>query len=457
MSINQKGNQQLLLVLLAGVFLAALDIAVLGPAIPAIEKSIALSGHDISWIFSIYLLFYLIGLPLLSKLSDIQGRRLAYLISVSVFALGAVVVSIANSLPVLLAGRAIQGFGASGIFPVAAATIGDIFPPERRGRALGFLGGVYGIAFIAGPLLAGTLLRFFNWPMIFILQIPIAAWLVVGAFFMLPGKSAGEKPVMNLTGVLLLAIVLAAYAFGLNNIDPEQALECLQKPLVWPFLLLVCIFLPVLIRYERTHKNPYLTPGLFRSKQLRLTGFIAFGLGLFQSVIVFIPKLAVGLFGVSPSRASFMLLPLVLATAIVPPLSGRLLEVVGSRVIVFSGLVLALASLLLFSQLSGDTTLFYIAGAAFGSGLAIRASLKFILLNETGFKDRSAALGMLIILITVGQITGAALIGSVIASNSGLQGFGEAFSFFALLTAVFAGLSVFLKSKKHEFENEKVK
>lgn len=89
----------------------------------------------------------------------------------------------------LLIGRAIQGFGASGIFPVANALVGDLFPVEKRGRILGLIGAVFGLAFMIGPFLAGTLLLYFQWHVLFIINLPISFILIYYSFKVLPSKS----------------------------------------------------------------------------------------------------------------------------------------------------------------------------------------------------------------------------------------------------------------------------
>ena len=95
------------------------------------------------------------------------------------------IVAAAPSFEVLLAGRALQAFGAGGIFPVASAVIADTFPAERRGRALGMIGAVFGIAFLLGPLLGGLLLRW-GWQWLFLINVPIVAILIVAAQRVLP-------------------------------------------------------------------------------------------------------------------------------------------------------------------------------------------------------------------------------------------------------------------------------
>ncbi len=437
--------------LFVGVLMGALDISLVGPAIPAIEKTMHIDGKDISWIFSTYILFYLFGVPVMSKLSDVHGRRVIYILSVAIFGLGSVVVSLSGDIQMLLTGRAIQGLGSSGVFPVAAATIGDVFPPEKRGRALGILGAVFGIAFIFGPILAGTMLHFFTWNAIFLFNLPVAVVLIFFAAKLLPGKPKFDKPKINWVSIVMLVAFLSCYAFGINSIEVENLINSITTFRVLPFLLVAAILLPILVAYEKKQENSFISPGFFKSKQLRLVSVISFGLGLFQSSIVFIPKLSVELFGVEPSKASFMLLPLVLATAVIPPVSGYLLDRIGSRIIVFTGLTFAVGSLVLFSLLSTNIPLFYAAEAALGIGLAIRASLKYIILNEIGPAERATSLGMLIIIISVGQITGAALIGAIISGSENLpDGFGFSFLLLTAITSVLVILSLFLKTRNKE-------
>ena len=141
--MNSAKKNQILALLFVGVLMGALDISIVGPAIPAIEKTIAADKQLISWIFSIYVLSNLVGISLMARLSDLFGRRKIYMLALSIFAAGSLIVALSHNFSILLAGRAVQGFGASGIFPVASAVVGDIFPPEKRGRVLGLIGAVF--------------------------------------------------------------------------------------------------------------------------------------------------------------------------------------------------------------------------------------------------------------------------------------------------------------------------
>lgn len=455
--MSSKSNKQILVLLFLGVLMAALDISIVGPAIPSIEKTISLSQRDLSWIFSIYVLFNLVGISLMAKLSDFFGRRLIYIFSAAIFGVGSLVVAFSHDITFLLLGRGIQGFGSSGIFPVAIAVIGDLFPVEKRGRALGLLGAVFGIAFMLGPFIAGFILMYFRWNNLFLINIPVVILLIIWGYFILPSKRMEQNIKFDLTGVILMGIILAAYSVGVNNIRPDHFVESMTTFPVLPLLLGAVILTPLLVMLEKTTEVPVLDVRLFKSRQVLLVGFIAVGLGLFQSSVVFLPKLAVSLFGVEPSRASFMLLPVVIASAIGSPIGGRLVDKIGSRIIIFTGLLIATLALFLLSIVLKDVVYFYCAEGLLGIGLAIRASLSYIMLNEVSEKERASTQAVLLIFISLGQLTGAALVGAL-TSEAGKKaaGFGYAFMIMGILSFILVISSFFLKSRKKEVESHRL-
>ena len=186
--MNDKTRNKRLLVLFLGVLMGALDSAIVAPALPSIQNFFGIGDRALTWTFTIYVLFNLIGTPLMAKLSDTFGRRSIYILDVILFAIGSLIVSLSpsNLFAVLLAGRALQGFGAGGIFPVASAVIGDTFPPEKRGGALGLIGAVFGLAFLVGPILGGIILTITSWQWLFLINLPIALIVIVMGWQLLP-------------------------------------------------------------------------------------------------------------------------------------------------------------------------------------------------------------------------------------------------------------------------------
>ncbi len=449
-----KNHTGILLLLFFGVLMGALDISIVGPAIPSIGEALNVPEKQLTWIFSIYILFSLIGISFMAKLSDLFGRRWIYIIALIIFGIGSLVVSLSDNITWLLAGRSIQGFGAAGIFPIASAVIGDIFPVEKRGRALGLIGAVFGIAFIIGPFIAGFMLMYFSWNVLFLINIPIVIVLIIASAFLLPTKPVAEATKIDWTGMVMIAIILGAFAVAINLIDADN-LERMGKWPILPLILVVLILTPLMIMLEYSNKAPVFNVRLFNSPQIRLVGFIAFGIGLFQSAIVFLPSFSVLTFGVDPSSASFMLLPVVFIAAVGSPVSGRLVDRVGSRAVIVFGLLVATVAFYLLSLMGEDLSLFYISGGLLGLGLSMRAALNYIMLNEVGAEERASTQGILIIFISVGHLSGAAIIGVITASSWGAaMGFSYAFLGMAGLSLILFISSFFLKSRKAELKIE---
>ena len=444
--------KKVLVLLFVGVLMGALDLAIVGPALPAMKADFDMNDRQLSWLFNVYVLCQLISAPLLAKMSDRYGRRSVYVFSLTAFALGSLLLVVSPAAWSLMIGRAIQGFGAGGIFPVAAAIIGDTFPKEKQGGALGLMGAVFGLAFLVGPVLGGILLQF-SWHWLFVINLPIAAVLVVVALRLLPSHRAEVHQPFDLAGAMTLSAALAALAFAVTNFDSERVVNSLQAVDVWPFVLALLILLPVFWRIELSAADPIVKPAFFDSAQIRLTVLIAAGVGTVESGSVFFPSLAVAALGVSESMAAWLMIPSVLAMTIASPLIGRMVYSVGAGRIVSAGLLLVFVGVLIYGYIDLDTTWFIVGGIIGGFGLAglLGAPLRYILLSEAQPDDRAAAQGLLTVFLAVGQMLGAAIVGGVAASRGGgTAGYQSAFIVLAGLTALMAALSLALKSHAGE-------
>jgi EmrB/QacA subfamily drug resistance transporter len=429
-----------LAILFAGVLMAALDIAIVGPALSAIGADFGAGNRALQWVFSIYVLFYLVGTPLLAKLSDRRGRRALFAGSLALFAAGSLWVAVAPTFGALLVGRAIQGFGAGGIFPVASAVIADTVPLAQRGRMLGLIGAVFGVAFLVGPLLGGVLLEW-SWRWLFVINVPIGAVLIALGLRHLPQTKAPRPAAFDFLGAALLSLALGALDFGLSQLDTGRLPGSLIAWPIWPCLVAVVVALPLFWRAEKRAADPVLHPDMFGSRQLKLAGAIALAAGLVEASMVFLPKLAVAALAVDAAASSVMMFALVLTLTVGAPLAGAALDRVGARIVVQLGLSLTIAGLALFAWLPLDTVTFYASGALVGFGLSglLGAPLRYITLEAAGGDRRAAGQGLLTVFLSVGQLVGAALIGGVVASNaSELAGYRHA------LLAVAAGCVVAL-------------
>ena len=455
--MEDRKRNQILLVLFIGVLMGALDIAIVGPALPAIQKSFGVGDRALAWMFSIYVLFNLIGTPLMAKMSDLFGRRLVYVLDVSLFAAGSLLVALSPSFGVVLVGRAIQGFGAGGIFPVASAVIGDTFPPERRGRALGLIGAVFGLAFIIGPILGGVLLLA-GWQWLFIINLPIAAVVVWMSLRLLPSKRLQAGVSFDWAGMLVLATLLAALAYGINQIDTGHFFTSLVSLQVLQFLLAFALLLVLFIFVERKQESPILRLDLFKTRQLALAYALSTGAGFGEAGLVFMPALALaalGYLGVTKSSASFLLMPVVVAMGIGSPMIGRLLDEMGSRLVILTGTAIQAVGKFLLGNFAANMAMFIISGLLIGLGLValLGAPLRYIMLNEVSAADRSSAQGVLTLFTSVGQLMGASVVGAVAASGGGgAAGFSSAYLVTGGIAVVLALIAFNLKSRAAERE-----
>ena len=437
-------SASVLAVLFAGVLAAALDIAIVGPALPALREDFGVGDRALSWVFSIYILFNLVGAPLIAKWSDRYGRRPLYVASVATFAVGSVIVASAPAFAVLLAGRAVQAFGAGGIFPVASAVVADTLPIERRGRALGVIGAVFGVAFLIGPLLGGLLLRF-GWPWLFLINVPVALVVIAASYAVLPRGARRASGRFDAAGAAVLALALVAGALGLNRLDAHRLPEAFTAPDVWPFLVLALAAAPLFVAIERRASDPVMPLELFGGVRSRVVAAIALVAGLVEAGMVFLPALAVDAFGVDAATASFMMIPLVLALIAGAPTAGQLLDRIGPRPVIQAGMIATAAGLALFGVGELHLAKFYTAAGFVGLGLSalLGAPLRYVMLREAGEARRGAGQGLLTLCLGTGQLLGAATIGGL-AESAGPAGGGYATALWPLSAVLVAALPLTL-------------
>lgn len=457
--MDDKTRNKLLLVLFLGVLMGALDIAIVAPALPSIQNFFQVGDRILAWTFTIYVLFNLISTPLMAKLSDTYGRRSIYTLDVTLFALGSIVVALspANMFGILLFGRALQGFGAGGIFPVASAVIGDTFPPEKRGGALGLIGAVFGLAFLIGPILGGVILTITSWEWLFIINLPIAVVVLVMGWQLLPSTHRATSLPFDWAGMLVLGFMLAALSFGLNQIDTQNFFSSVTSLNVWPFLLTGAVLLFIFPGVEKKAADPILNLNLFKSRQTVLTSLLSAGAGLGESGMVFIPALAVAALPgiINTHNASYLLMPVVLAMAVGSPLVGRMLDKVGSKVMVFGGTLLLSVGMMMLSNGTLVSSLWgFIASAAvIGLGLSslLGAPMRYIMLNEASAADRTSAQGLISLSTSVGQLVSSALVGAVAASlGGGVKGYGSAYLVIGVVAGIMVILTLGLKNRQQE-------
>src|SRR5256885_10407528 len=184
-TIDSRVRTEIVIGVLLGLFLAALDQTVVGTALPRIVTD--LHGNDIyTWAFTAYILTATISGPIYGKLSDLFGRRPILLFAVSVFLIGSLLSGLSQEMWQFVAFRGIQGLGAGALFPVALAVIGDMFDASERGKYQGLVGAIFGLSSVIGPAIGGIITDTVGWHWVFFVNLPLGAIVFTGIWRALP-------------------------------------------------------------------------------------------------------------------------------------------------------------------------------------------------------------------------------------------------------------------------------
>jgi MFS family permease len=446
--LKDRLNRNILITLFLGVLMGALDIAIVGPALNPIKETFQVDSRSMTWIFTIYVLMNLVGTPIFAKLSDMRGRKMIYITAVILFAAGSLLVAFSPVFIMVIIGRSVQGLGAGGIFPVASAVIGDTFPPEKRGRALGLIGAVFGIAFLIGPFIGGLLLLA-DWHWIFLINLPIAIILILLAARNLPTSRKSDNCQFDILGALSVSLMLAGFVYGINSIDTANLLKSMTNINVFLFLGAAILLLVLSILIERRACNPIVSPALFGRRQLNITHLLSFGAGFAEASLIFIPQLAIASFHVSHSLSSFMLIPAVVAMSIGSPFLGRMIDKIGAKPVIVLGTAVMASGMLLVGFFPADIVAFYVGTFLVGAGLSglLGAPIRYILIGEVDLEHRSSAQGVMTVFASAGQLICAAVVGSIISSfGSSTAAFGKAYFFIGIFTLILFLVSFLLKN-----------
>ncbi|MEE0025920.1 MFS transporter [Methanobrevibacter sp.] len=451
-TLDKKTRNLILILFLIGVFMGSLDTGIIGPVLPSIEQSFNLTSRESSWIFTLFVITFMIGSPIMAKFSDFYGRKKIFILDVILFGVGSSLIAFSASIELIFIGRIIQGFGCGGIFPVGGAFIGDEFPLEERGKALGILGSVFGISAIGGPLVGAALIPF-GWNWCFTINIPISILLIIFALYILPNIENNRKLKIDYSGIVILSLLSISLAYGLNQIDSSNFINSILSLNVAPFLIIFIILIPIFLIVEKRAEESIVAIHMLKNKEISIACIETLSYGIIYSSAIFIPSLVILSMSLNDQYASLMLIPILGANAFAAPILGKILDSVGSRKIMTIGTLILTLGLISIAIYPNNFILFIIAGCLVGVGLVtiIGAPLRYIVLSEAKPTERGAGQAIVNMLSSAGQLIGGALIGGIIASFSGILGYK-----ISLLLAAAVAFTAFLFTLKLKNRDEQI-
>lgn len=397
-----------------GVFMFTLDASIVNVAMPTLVQAFGTTFSTVQWVVLAYLLIATALVMAAARLGDLYGRKRAYLFGLAVFTFGSLLCGLSPSVGWLIACRALQGLGAVFVSALGAAILGEMFPPQERGRAMGMIGSAVLLGVAIGPSVGGLIITFAGWRWMFLVNIPVglAAIAVVYRFVpALPGRPASSA--FDWGGTLIAGVMLSSFALGLTWGQRDG----FGTPLVLGLLATFGVSLLAFIASESRAAAPILDLSLFRNRPFAsgllmanlaflVLGGTGFLLPFFLEGVAHYPTAKVGLLlAISP-----------VIGGVVAPFGGALADRLGPRWVAIAGLTLVALGCLSFVTVDERITVlgYALRVAPLGVGMGLfNAANNTIVLNAVAREQLSIASALLSLMRTLGQTTGVPLIATV--------------------------------------------
>ena len=335
-----------------GSGIAALDATVVNIALPAIGRTFHASVASMQWVIDGYTL-PLAGLLLLGgTLGDVHGRRKMFMIGTVWFALASLACGLAPNTGFLIAARALQGVGAALLTPGSLAILQASFAPDDRSRAIGAWSGLGGVATAIGPFLGGYLIGAVSWRLVFFINLPLAAAVVVMAARHVPeSRAPGPPPPLDAAGAATISLALTGLTYGLIAASSDGW----TSPIVLVSVLAGAALLAAFCVIELRSTHPMLPLTIFKTRQFSAANAVTFvDYAALSGALFLVPVVLQEVCGYSPLEAGMALLPLTAIMLLLSARSAALAARIGPRLQMTVGPLVIAAGMALFARVHGN-------------------------------------------------------------------------------------------------------
>ncbi len=406
--------------LLLGMFVAILSSTVVSTSLPRIISDLGGSQSAYTWVVTSTLLALTVSTPVWGKLADVFDRKLLVQLGLVIFVAGSLLAGLAQSTAWLIACRVIQGLGVGGLTALVQVILSDLVSPRARGRYSGYLGAVFGLGTVAGPLLGGIVTDGIGWRWCFYVTVPfaVAAFVTLQRTLKLPRRRREVQ--MDYPGIVLIAS-------GVSSLLIWVSLAGAQYPwLSWQTAVLVSLGLALVagaILQERRARQPLVPLRLFRDRTIVLAviASVAVGIALFGTTVFLSQYMQIAR-GKSPTESGLLTIPMVLGLITSSTLVGRLVSRTGryKRWMLTGGLLLT-AGLGLMGTMDETTSLVDLAvfmllvGA--GVGMMMQ-NLVLVVQNAVPQEDIGAGSSLIAFFRSLGGALGVSVLGALLATKA---------------------------------------
>jgi EmrB/QacA subfamily drug resistance transporter len=349
----KKGVGLAMLALILGVFMAILDTSIVNVALPKMMSVFGVNQNQIEWVITAYSLVSGALVPATGFLGDRFGYKRMYLVSLVIFTIGSGLCGAAWNNESMIVFRIIQAVGGGAMMPISMAMIFRMFPPERRGMAMGLFGIAIMFAPATGPTLSGYIVEYWDWRLIFTINVPIGILDFFIASAALTELKTEVKARFDFWGFLFSSSGLACLLYGVGKVTEKGWTD--HEVLLFVGIAIVSLVLFVII--ELTIKDPLLDLSLLKNFTFTLSLLISSLVTVIMMGMLFLlPIFLQNVSGLSALQTGLILLPQAILSGIMMPIAGALSDKVGARPLAVIGLVITAYSLWLTSHLTMETS-----------------------------------------------------------------------------------------------------
>jgi EmrB/QacA subfamily drug resistance transporter len=427
---QERNPWLVLIVICTAVFMLLLDTTIVNNAQVKIRVGLDANLTQIQWVLDSYILAYAVLLLSFGRLGDVFGRKRLFVIGMSIFtaasglcALSAWIGDTANvsGVNVLIVSRVLQGIGGAFMMPQSLTLVTVVFPPEKRGTALGLWGSVVALGAIAGPIIGGVIVTNYAWEWVFLINLPVGIAAVVATIKIVPESFdplASKK--LDWGGLALSSLGIFAVVYAMI----EGNIKGWTSPTIVGLTLGGLVLLVLFVLWERRVPDPMMKLELFKLRNFWVGNVIAtaisFGmLGIFFPMTIFLQ----GVLGFSPIRAGLTMTPMSIMIMFAAPFAGRLTDRIGARwIMVAGGGLMGIGILFMITRVDLETDWVHLLPALVVTGLGM--GLTFSPMTAAAMRDvppriAGSASGIINTMRNIGQVLGIAVLGSFLQNRVG--------------------------------------
>ncbi|MBU5363688.1 multidrug efflux MFS transporter [Enterococcus raffinosus] len=342
----------LVVVLLIGTFCTVLNQTLLTTAFPALMKAFDISASSVQWLTTGFLLVNGIMIPISAWLINKFSSKRLYLTAMTIFLIGTITCFIAPNFSTLLIGRLIQAAGVGISMPLLQNIMLSIFPPEKRGSAMGMAGIVIGLAPALGPTLSGWIIDHYTWRDLFGMVIPIVILVLVLAIFLMKSVIQLSNPSIDVLSALLSTVGFGSLLYGFSSVgnDGWDSLKVIG------FLIIGVVVIGLFVWRQLHLEHPFLELRVFKSPTFTIAAILS---GVVNMAMVgaemVLPLYIQNIRGESAFHSGLMLLPGALIMGLMMPITGAIFDKHGAKRLAISGMLILTAATLPFAFLTQET------------------------------------------------------------------------------------------------------